>query len=279
MLKKRIITALWGIPLLVAIVWFDTPVPWFTILVAAWGVMAALEFCRLVTASQAPTLTFFGLAWTALFIVGRSSEFQSAIQPYFSAGIIMPLLVTSAVVLSSVWLLRQPKKEKAFAGWAWTLAVIFYAGWLLSHYVALRDAPDGRNWVFYALFVTFASDTAAFFAGRAIGKHRMAPNISPKKTWEGAVGGLFGAVVVSLLFLLPTPVRVSLTWSVAIVLGLAVSVFGQLGDLVESMFKRNMGAKDSGTLIPGHGGVLDRTDSIAFAGIVVYYYLASIGGV
>jgi phosphatidate cytidylyltransferase len=97
--------------------------------------------------------------------------------------------------------------------------------------------------------------------------------ISPKKSWEGCIGGLFGGVAVSLLFVLNTPLSVShyLNWWQLVIVGLLVSVFGQLGDLVESLFKRNTGVKDSGNLFPGHGGMLDRIDSLVFAAIVVYY--------
>jgi len=154
------------------------------------------------------------------------------------------------------------------------MAGVLYIGWLLSYLVSLRGLEDGRNWIFLALFTTFASDTAAFFIGRALGRHPLAPNISPGKTWEGAVGGVLGAVLVSLFFVLPTPLSLNpyLNWGQAILLGLLVSVFGQIGDLTESLLKRNVGVKDSGTLIPGHGGVLDRVDSIVFAGVVVYYF-------
>ncbi len=271
MLKKRAITALWGIPLLIAIVWFGEP--WFTILVAIWGILAVFEFYRLVTTSKVSPLTYFGLIWTLLFILSRNSDLLSILKPNFDLNLLTPLLLTSAVVLSLIWLLLRPQKEGAFIDWVWTIAGILYVGWLLSYLVALRGQPDGRNWVFLALFATFASDTAAFFVGRALGKHRLAPNISPGKTWEGAIAGVFGAIIVSLLFILPTPLSLHLHYGQAILLGLMVSVFGQLGDLVESLFKRNMGVKESGKLIPGHGGFLDRIDSVVFAGIVVYYYV------
>ena len=273
MLKQRVITALLGIPLLIAIVWFGEP--WFTILVAIWGILAAFEFYRLVAASRVSPLTYFGLVWTLLFILGRNPDLLSILEPCFDPSLLMPLLLTSAVVLSLFWLLRRRQKEGAFAGWAWTIAGVLYIGWLLGYLVSLRGMEDGRNWIFLALFTTFGSDSAAFFTGRALGRHPLAPQISPGKTWEGAVAGVFGAILVSLFFALPTPLTLSpyLNWWQAVLLGLLVSVFGQLGDLVESLFKRNMGAKDSGTLIPGHGGFLDRMDSIVFAGIVVYYYV------
>ena len=218
----------------------------------------------MVGASKVPPLTYFGLIWTLLFILS----------PHFDYDTLIPLLLTSAVILPLIWLLLRPQKEGAFISWAWTIAGILYVGWLLSYLVALRGVDDGRNWVFLALFVTFASDTAAFFVGRAVGKHHLAPSISPGKTWEGAIAGVFGAIIVSLLFTLPHPLYLQhFNYWQAILLGLLVSIFGQLGDLVESLFKRNMGVKESGKLIPGHGGFLDRMDSVVFAGIVVYYYV------
>ncbi len=262
-LKKRVITAVWGIPLLIAAVWFDKPLPWFTMLFAIWGVLALFEFYRVVAISKIAPLTYFGLVWSLLFIIS----------PHFDYEFLIPLLLTSGVMTSLIWLVLRRRKEGAFIGWAWTIAGILYVGWLLSYFVALRGLDDGRNWVFFALFATFVSDTAAFFTGRALGRHYLVPSISPGKTWEGAIGGIFGAIIVSLLFTLPTPLRLPLSYWQAILLSLLVSIFSQLGDLVESLFKRNMGVKDSGKLLPGHGGFLDRIDSIVFAGIVVYYYV------
>ena len=269
MLKKRVITALWGIPLFIVIIWFGGE-PGFTILVAIWGVLAVFEFYRMVAAAKVPPLTYFGLIWTLLFIIS----------PHFDYDFLTPLLFASAVVLSLIGLLLRPKKEGAFIGWAWTIAGILYIGWLLSHLVALRGLADGRNWVFFALFITWASDTTAFFIGKKLGKHKLAPNISPGKTWEGAIGGIFGAIILSLfftlpkLFTIPNPLYLQdFSYWQAILLSILVSIVGQGGDLVESLLKRNMGVKDSGKLVPGHGGFLDRIDSVVFAGIVVYYYV------
>ena len=273
MLKKRLITALWGIPLLIAIVWFGEP--WFSIFVVLWGMLAVLEFYRLVKTARVSPLTYFGLAWTLLFILSRNPDLLAILENHIDLDLLTPLLLTTLVTLSLFWLLARRQKEEAFSGWAWTIAGILYVGWLLGYLVSLRGLDDGRNWIFLALFTTFGSDTAAFFIGRAIGKHPLAPQISPAKTREGAMGGVVGAILVSLFFILPTPLSLNayLNWGQAVLLGLLVSVFGQLGDLVESLLKRNAGVKDSGGLIPGHGGVLDRMDSIVFAGIVVYYYV------
>ena len=268
MLKKRVITAICLLPLLVVAVWFDEPLPWLTIFVAIWGVLAALEFYKVVAASNQKVLplTSFGLVWTLLFILS----------PYLDHSYLNPLLLTSAVVLPPIWLLLRDQKEGAFLSWVWTTAGILYIGWLLSHFVALRGLEFGRDWVLFALLITFTSDSAAYFVGRAWGRHRLAPDISPGKTWEGTIGGLIAAIGISLLlvWLLNLP----LDYVQVIPLAIAVSVFGQIGDLFESMFKRNMGVKDSGRGLPGHGGFLDRMDSVVFAVVVVYYYVILFSG-
>jgi phosphatidate cytidylyltransferase len=261
MLKKRVITAIWGVPLVLVAIWFSEPLTWFTILMAVWGLLAAVEYQRITGVSGTRPLAAFGLVWTLLFIIS----------PHFTHGLTLPLLLTSAVVLSLVLLLFLPKKDGVFAAWAWTMGGILYIGWMVSLLVALRlDA--GRTWVYLALLATFASDTAAYFIGRFFGRHKMAPRISPGKTWEGAVGGLIGAVIVSLLFSLLGPVRLHFGYLTAALLGLLISVFGQAGDLAESLLKRNAGVKESGGLLPGHGGLLDRLDSVLFAGAVVYIF-------
>lgn len=261
MLKKRVITALLGLPLFVVIVWFDKPVPWFTILIAIWGLLAAYEFYRLVGVSSVRSLTVFGLLFTVLIIIS----------PHCPSPLAAPLLVTLAVVLPLIWLVLRQRIEGAFTGWAWMVAGFLYVGWMLSFLIALRFEA-GRNWAFFAFFTTFGSDSAAYFIGRALGRHRLALRISPHKSWEGAIGGVLGAMAVSLLFTLSTPLHVPLSIGQGVVLALLVSVFGQIGDLAESLLKRNTGVKESSTVIPGHGGFLDRMDSVVFAGVTVYLY-------
>jgi len=272
MLKERIITSLWYVPLLVIVIWFGRQLG-FTILIVVFGILAALEFYRMVATSKAVPFTYFGLIWTAFFIVSRNSELLSLVKPYFNPDLLTPLLLTLVVILSLIGLLARRQKEGAFTSWAWTIAGIFYIGWLLSHLVALRGLDNGRNWVFFVLFTTWASDTAAFVIGKKLGRHKLAPNISPGKTWEGAVGGVLGAISASTLFFTPTPFQLPFIYWQAIALSVSVSILGQVGDLVESLFKRNMGVKDSGKLMPGHGGILDRIDSIIFGSIVVFYYV------
>jgi phosphatidate cytidylyltransferase len=155
--------------------------------------------------------------------------------------------------------------------WAYTAAGAFYMGWTLSLFLVLREETKGFEWVLVVLLGTFATDTGAFFTGRVLGRRPLAPRISPGKTWEGAIGGfLFGAgTVLALTTWLELPIS---TWEGA-ALGALVGVSAQAGDLVESMIKRASGVKDSGRLIPGHGGTLDRLDSVVFVIVVVYHFL------
>lgn len=255
MLKLRLLTALWGIPLIAAAIWFGEP--WFTIAIIVSGLLGAIEFFR-ISSDQHP-LSFLGTVWILLFIVSPHFDYTKAV----------PLLLTSAVVFSLIWVIFRSRTGNRFSGWTWTMAGILYLGWLLSNLVALRGMEDGRGWVFLALFGTFASDSAAFFVGSYWGKHKMAPSISPRKTWEGAIAGLAGTAIASLI--LVSFFRLPLDLWLAVLVGLGISIFGQLGDLAESLIKRSMGTKESGNVLPGHGGMLDRLDSILFVSAFVYY--------
>jgi phosphatidate cytidylyltransferase len=267
-LIQRTIVTLIAVPIVIAVVWFGEP--WVTLVIAAWGLGAAWEFYQIIRQSKglAPMRTF-GLLWVFLFII---SPHVTSI-PFFQ--IIQPdsLLLTTAVIFPLIILLWRRGKENAFINWAWTIGGILYIGWLLSYYVILRQMDGGHGgWVFLALFCTFASDSFAYLLGRLFGKHKMAPYISPNKSWEGAAAGVVGAMVVSVLvanfFGLPLN-----NWQSA-ALGILISIFGQLGDLVKSLFKRNMQVKDSGHVLPGHGGFLDRMDSVAFTGVLVFCFAA-----
>lgn len=144
-----------------------------------------------------------------------------------------------------------------------------YFGAALAHAAPLVAEDDGRRWILLAILGTFAVDTGAYFTGSAIGRHKLAPKISPKKTWEGVFGGVAAAIggVIALGAILDLPIAV---WEAAL-LGLALTVAGVLGDLFESWLKRKANVKDSGRIIPGHGGILDRIDSLAPNLVVVYW--------
>ncbi|HUV45805.1 MAG TPA: phosphatidate cytidylyltransferase [Dehalococcoidia bacterium] len=262
MLKQRIFTAAVGVPLIILAVWFGDP--WFSLLIAAVVLLGTFEFYHMSTnLNKRYSLTYFGLSWALVL----------ALSPHYAN--ILPIVMTAAVVISLVWLLRLSAQKKAFCDWAWLVAGVFYVGWMLSYWVNLRILEDGKGWVYLAILTTFANDTGAFFVGRAWGKHKLASAISPGKTWEGALGGLLsatmGAIIVFLILNLLSPLPLGY-WQV-ILLGCLISLFAQLGDLVESLLKRNMEVKESGKLLPGHGGILDRFDSLIFVGAMVYYYV------
>ena len=259
MLKKRVITSVVLFPLLVVAIWFGQP--WFTIFVAFLALGAFYEFYNMVAKSRVNPLTIFGLFWTLLFIIS----------PHLDWAFTTPILLASAVILPLCWLLLFRRRNELFARWIWTTTGILYIGWLFSHLVSLRYLDNGRDWAFLTIFTIIGSDTFAYFIGRAIGKHRLAPYISPSKTWEGAIGGILGSIIVSII--MTQILNIPVGYGGAILLGLVISIFGQIGDLVESLLKRNMNVKDSSNFLPGHGGFLDRIDSVVFASVVVYYYL------
>ena len=263
MLRRRLITTAIGLPILIAAIWFGGL--WFTLFMTAVAVLGGLEFYRMASCVNTRPLTYFGLVWMALLLLSPHCPYPSAI----------PFIITLGIAASLIWLIFRSPREQAFNNWAWTLAGIFYIGWMLSYWIHIRDLEFGREWVLWGMPVTFANDASAYFIGRNWGKHALAPAISPAKTWEGAVGGLVGtiviAVVLGLLFRLPL-----MLWQM-ILLGLVLSIFAQLGDLVGSLLKRNTGIKDSSKLLPGHGGFLDRADSVIFTGIVVYYCIIFAG--
>lgn len=260
MLRERIISSFVLIPVLVAAVWYGEP--WLSIVTASFAALGAWEFYRLARSGGWRPFEPLGLLLVILFIVAAHSD----------DGRVMPLMVSAAVLVPLFRLLWRPEAGKAFTHWLWTVGGVFYLGWTMSHFVLLRDLPDGRDWVFLALFGTFASDTFSYFVGRAIGRHALAPRISPRKTWEGAIGGVGGTVGATVLLAIITGLD-EIGYLKIIPLGFLISLFAQAGDLAESVLKRNTEAKDAGSLIPGHGGVLDRLDSIVFTGVLVYYWV------
>jgi phosphatidate cytidylyltransferase len=154
-------------------------------------------------------------------------------------------------------------------------AGLLYVSVLISFIPQVRRFDEGLTWIFLILVVTWLGDTGAYFAGRAFGKTKLFERVSPKKTWEGAIGGavaaVIGACVVKAVGLPELP------WVHAIVLGLLLDVSGVVGDLTESLLKRSFGVKDSGWIMPGHGGVLDRIDSVIFSAPVAWIYVTAFG--
>lgn len=185
----------------------------------------------------------------------------------------LPLFIISIsfIGFSILFLLRIRTIEKAANEIALAIFAILYIPFLLMHLVLLRKTAFGVEWLFVIMLIVMTNDSAAYYIGSAFGKKRLYELVSPKKSIEGAIGGLFGSLLGTLLskfIFFP-----QLTYIDAVITALVIGIVGQTGDLFESLLKRSFGVKDSGTLIPGHGGVLDRMDSILFAAPVTYYYV------
>lgn len=182
------------------------------------------------------------------------------------------LLIVIAVTLA-LWFRSTPPEMLETA--AATVFPVLFVGLTLAHLVRLRAAPgeDGQDLLLLLFFCVIMGDTGAYYVGSTLGKHRMAPVISPKKSWEGALGGLVGCLGAAALASLWYYQR--LPWGHAMALGAILWASGILGDLSVSVLKRAVGVKDSSGLLPGHGGMMDRTDSLLFAGPLLYYYYRS----
>ena len=263
-MRLRVITALVGLPLLLLIIWAGFRFYLITVLASLVAVAGVIEFCGLATRRGGRPLTLFAVAWALSFLVAAHLVTRDI--SYY-----IPFLAIAAIgLITSLGWLAWRRRERVLMDWGYTLGAAFYVGWTLSHALLLRDLDQGFQWVYLALLSTFATDTGAFFVGRAVGRTPLAPAISPGKTREGAAGGfilgLAACTLLSSVFSLGMPV-----WQ-AVLLGALIGAGGQLGDLVESALKRAAGVQESGVLVPGHGGILDRLDSIVFNLVVVYHF-------
>ncbi len=264
MLRARLATAALAIPLIIWIV-ARGPAWLFATVVSAFALLGVAEYFMMAfpDSSRARPERVLGIGGGGMLIVACAVGQPELI------GLVLAAFVASALVLT---LLLRTDAKQATANVGQLVLGILYAGFLMPHLIWLRALEGGWRWVFYALAIAMAGDSGAYFGGRYLGKHRLLPRISPAKTVEGAVAGvlcsLLAAAVAKLLILGRHG------WQEVMVLGLATAIVAQLGDLCESMLKRAFGAKDSGWLLPGHGGVLDRTDSLVFSVALVYYYLS-----
>ena len=188
--------------------------------------------------------------------------------------------VVSGLILAAMTyhlLAYERGRDQAATDFAIALAGFMYIGWMGSYFISLRALPDGLWWLLLVLPSVWLADSMAYFVGRRFGKHKLAPRLSPKKTWEGylggVAGGLVGGLLLGLLFEYIAPSWSQVTFWQGGVIGLLMGVLPTLGDLGESMIKRQVGAKDSGDTIPGHGGFFDRIDSWLWAAPIAYYVI------
>ncbi len=267
MLRQRLIVTLILLPLGMGAIflggWF------FTALISLFMGLAAWEYTQLFRAGGSQPASILVVGGVLMLLLGRALDsFDSA-----------PWMLSLLILLSMTWHLVAYERGRDQAGTdlAITLGGILYIGWIGGYFISLRSLSNGQWWVLTALPAVWFADTGAYFIGRAWGRHKLSPRLSPKKTWEGYLGGIVSGIVLTALFAAVwrvgagpeagiTPLRGAL-------MGLVMGIFPTLGDLGESMIKRQVGMKDSSNLLPGHGGFFDRIDSWLWAAVLGYYLI------
>ena len=281
---QRSLTALVGIPILVGAIWLGAP--WLTVLVVAVGLATIWELYRMTPAGVGPLPIVLGAAWVLAMLSGAQAASGRDNFLIISGGV---LAAGSFVAL--LWFIAFYRGDDSVGnknipiGLGYLILGPIYVGFLLAHALMLREITGsgaeiegtsdfGRSWLLFALLVTFAVDTGAYLVGRSVGRRPMAPSISPNKTWEGSLGGFASAVAAALVLGLVFDLGVP-AWQQAVIGGV-VGVVGQWGDLIESKLKRIADLKDASSIIPGHGGLLDRLDSVLLTLPAVYYLIVTV---
>jgi phosphatidate cytidylyltransferase len=279
MTGTRVLTALVLIPIVIAIVLF-TPTWAVALATALITIQALREFFSLGDAighrAYRPWTIFCALLivvtqWRDMAIRSELSQVMGTFHSVaFGDSRLTSLFFSFVFGLTLLTLLTSRPIVESLPSLGMSCSALLLVAFPLSFAVRLHGIPNvGPRLLFFALAITWAADTTAYFVGRAIGKHPLAPHISPKKTWEGSIGSIIGSLIVAYAFhywlAIPVPHLLAMA-----TLG---NIAGQMGDLLESACKRSAGVKDSGALLPGHGGVLDRIDALILAIPVIWYYL------
>jgi phosphatidate cytidylyltransferase len=258
-LRPRVLTAAVGTPFLIGVLWIGQWPLW--ILTWALALVGSAEFSAMLKKRDLD-LPFWGIgSLTAGVLLDSLLHWP-----------LWPVML-GLFFLAALYGLGGSDNQRGFMTGESALFGAIYIGGLMSYLIRLRQLPHGFFIVLFVMAVVWLNDAGAYFIGRRFGRHRLLPRVSPGKTWEGSLGGLVVGLLVAVLF----AVIVGRNPWTGLLAGLVVSVAGQVGDLVESNFKRFVGAKDSGGVLPGHGGVLDRFDSALFALPAAYYFLKGIG--
>jgi phosphatidate cytidylyltransferase len=278
-LAQRFLVALVAIPILLVVLYYHRPEPtWAVIFGASLIAMHELFAMLLPAEDRRAALVLGGLAVAAFYwldpvaVAGYGSSLPRVLIGAVSAGSTIPVLL-AVVAPGLYYLFRFRDIPSVAARYAATVTGIFYAGCLLTYLAKLKliDPNQAGDTVLIVLLVAWLADTGGYFAGRFLGNAKLYEAVSPKKTWAGAWGGIAGSVVgVAGLKLISAHY---LSWVDVALIAIPGGILGQLGDLTESMIKRSAGVKDSGALLPGHGGLLDRIDAVLFIAPYVYGYL------
>jgi len=291
-LIKRVATAVVLIPLVLLLV-LKAPLYLLAVVAGAVALLAVAEFLKLVTHYAVQPLgpaTYIFVAIFFVFVIVASTNRT----PLVETTAMLYGIALAAALAPFVFLAVAMRRANLAAGYPAAAAAAFAFGYIaipMALLVEIREQPAGAIWTIYTLLAVWAGDIFAYFVGKSLGRHRMSPDISPKKTWEGAVASILASVIVGTLWfqhasgISSALLRMGLIerrdgifgleqprlWPI-ILLSVVVNIAAQLGDLVESLIKRGAGVKDSGTILPGHGGMLDRIDAMLFAVPVVWAY-------
>jgi len=294
-LLKRVATAVVLIPIVLALI-LRAPVWALALVAGAVALLTIHEFLKLTESYGVSPLTLPTLGCVGIYFFFLAAETTRSDTPLLSTGTFLITIGFAAALAPFFFLTRAMRSEDLHAGYPAAAASVFAFGYIalpMAMLVQLRLQWAGAFLLLYLLLVVWAGDIFAYFIGKSIGRHLMSPRISPKKTWEGAVASVLASVGVGcLLFHYALPISSALLrwglierrdglfgleqpamWPV-IRLTITINIAAQLGDLVESLLKRGAGVKDSGALLPGHGGMLDRIDALLFAAPVLWFYAA-----
>ncbi len=271
----RWLTAAIAMPIVLLFVWFGGWAAFAATLLVV--VLGTLELRNMLLHAGYRPLTWISFGLCVLFLLSAMFPLQRLL--------ILEIGLSAFLPVSFIWMfVRRQKLDGALVDWALTLVIAIYLGWPMSYFLSIRgykpgvlhftgpvwvSLPPGAWWLLITLLGVWGFDASAFFAGRYFGRHKLAPTISPAKTWEGVLGGMILSITASLVL---TVIPLGVPWYLAIVLGILIGAAGTMGDLAESLIKRQTHVKDSGQIMPGHGGMLDRIDSLLFAVIVVYFF-------
>jgi phosphatidate cytidylyltransferase len=262
-LRQRVIVAAVLLPIGLVLIYFGD---WaFAAFIALILGLAAWEYARIFKNGDFQPASFLVIGGAVILAIGR------AWNGFASSDWLISLLILASMTYHLITFERG--RDRAASDFAVTLSGIFYIGWLGSYLISLRNLPNGMWWVLIVLPAVWLADSGAYFVGKSIGKRKFSPRLSPKKTWEGYIGGVVtGTLGTALLAILWNLIEPDLMTPVqAGLIGLILSLVTVLGDLGESMIKRQFGIKDSSNLIPGHGGAFDRIDSWIWAGVIGFY--------
>jgi len=260
-MRARILTILISVPVIWTCTYYGG-IP-FLILVLALALASINEFYNMMMKKGYFPAYWVGNLIAIFFIIFAHLALKRHWEPAQSA------ILTSAVAIAAISGIFLKREKDTIVDVAVTILGMIYIGWFFSYLIFIRSLTVHGGYLFFLIITIWANDIVAYLAGRYFGRHKLAPQISPNKTWEGAVAGFITCVLAAEIF----SGIAMINGTHAIILGVLIGIVAQFSDLVESLIKRDAGVKDASNILPGHGGVLDRMDSFILTAPLMYYYV------